>query len=153
MNFFFWAQRLILSASKILTIPCESPCIHPEALQGHSSEADSSSSSQDIPHILWCPNVLYRGHKCPPPVTILGAKGSVPVLRYVPVQSCVCFITCSVFRLGFFSPSPNPQAGGPLLARCPGLLISHICSYRPFLEAFSAINNLKTHHAVVRGTI
>jgi hypothetical protein len=38
--------------------------------------------------------------------------------------------------LGFFSPSPNPQAGGPLLARCPCLLIQHMCSYRPFFGGF-----------------
>jgi hypothetical protein len=55
--------------------------------------------------------------------------------------------------LRFFSPSPNPQAGGPLLVRCQCLIIQHICNYRPFLEAFSAIHNLKTHHAVVTGTI
>jgi len=101
---FSFAQWPILSTSKILTIPCELPCIHPEAPQGHSSEADSSSASRDIPHILWW-KVLYCGHKCPPPVPILGAKGSVPVLGFVPVWSCVfCFIICSVFMVRIFQP-------------------------------------------------
>jgi len=74
---------------KILTMPCVSPFIHPEALQGNSSEADSSSASRDIPHILWWLKVLYCGHKCLPPVPILGTKVSIPALRPVPVQNCV----------------------------------------------------------------
>ncbi|KAJ4443747.1 hypothetical protein ANN_05525 [Periplaneta americana] len=49
-------------------------------------------------------------------------------------------------------PSPNPQAGEPLLIGCPRLLIQYIRSYPPYLEAVSSIRNLKTRHAVVIGT-
>jgi hypothetical protein len=35
-----------------------------------SWEANQFSASQEIPHILWNPNVHYLTHKCLPPVPI-----------------------------------------------------------------------------------
>jgi hypothetical protein len=44
---------------------------------------------------------------------------------------------------------PSSQAGGEPFVGCPRLLIQYICSYPPYLEAFSSIHNLRTRHAVV----
>jgi len=49
------------------------------------------------------------------------------------------------------SPSPNSQAGGPLLVRCPHVLIQYICSYPPHLEAVSYVHNLRTCLVIVTG--
>ena len=43
-----------------------------------SWEANRFSASQEIPHILWNPQVHYRIHKFAPPVPPLAYTGSQP---------------------------------------------------------------------------
>jgi hypothetical protein len=45
--------------------------------QSPSSEADSSSTTQEIRHVLWNPNVHYRIHNSPSPVPVLSKIDSV----------------------------------------------------------------------------
>jgi hypothetical protein len=40
--------------------------------QSPSWEANRFAASQEIPHILWNPQVHNRFHKCPPPVSIMS---------------------------------------------------------------------------------
>ena len=51
--------------------------------------------------------------------------------------SCMwMFLNINVLQGGLVSPSPNPQAGGPLLVGCPRLLIQFIRSYPPYWRPF-----------------
>ena len=65
--------------------PCRGPASQPDIIyviltyllthstqHNPSSEANRFSASQEIPRILWIPNVHYRIHKCLPTVPILS---------------------------------------------------------------------------------
>jgi hypothetical protein len=50
----------------------------------------------------------------------------------------VTFRNKLIFYVEEFSPTPNPQAGGPPLVGCRQQLIQYIRSYPPYLEAVSS---------------
>ena len=92
-----------------------------------SWEADSSSASQEIPHILWNPKVHYRIHKCPPPVPILSQLDPV----HTPTSWRSILILSSHLRLGL--PSDLFLSGFPIKILYTSLLSSHT-RYMPRLS-------------------
>ena len=96
--------------------------------QSPSREANRFAASQDIPCILWNPNVHYRSRKCPPPVPILSQLDPV----HTPTSQFLMIHLSSHLRLGLpnglypavfptkilYTPLPSP-----LRARCPTHLI------------------------------
>jgi hypothetical protein len=77
--------------------------------QRPSWEANSFSASQEIPRILWNPEVHYRIHKSPPPVHILSQLN--PVHTPHPTSWRSVLILSSHLRLGL--PSGRLPSGLP----------------------------------------
>ena len=88
----------------------------------------------------------------PPSPRILRKKGCIHLsfTPYLPHAVSVSLYVVLFFRRIVFTPSSNPQAGGPPLVGCPRLLIEYIRSSL-HLVGRSSIRNLRTHHAVLTG--
>ena len=101
---------VILGRSFILTYSME---------QSPSWEANQFSASQEIPRLLWNPKVLYRIHKCPPPVPILSQLDLVhtPTSHFLKIHLNIILPSMLGSPRWFLSltfPHQNPVYASPL---------------------------------------
>jgi hypothetical protein len=100
--------------------------------QKPSWEANNFSASQEIPRILWNPEVHYRIHKSPPPVPILSQLNPVHILIQLLEEPFL--ILSSHLRLGL--PSGRLPSGLPTkILHAP--LFSLIVLHAPPISFFS----------------
>ena len=99
-------------------------------VQSPSCEANWFAASQEIPSILWNPNVHYRTHKRPPPVSILNQHNPVHIttshlLKIHPniIHHLHLGLHSGLLPSGFPSKTLYTTLSLPILATCPGHLI------------------------------
>jgi hypothetical protein len=113
------------------------------------------AASQEIPRILWNPKVLYRTHKCPPPVPILSQLHSIPTTP----SNVLNFPTTSLF-ISVRKCSKSSWGSERILPTGPTETIGLICSAFSFsnkavqiwyLECWEPVEGRFTYGRNVRG--
>ena len=105
--------------------------------QSPSWEANRFSASQEIPRILWDPNVHYRIYRCPPPVPILSQIEPVHAPHLTSWRSIIIFFSHLHLRL------PNGLFPSGFPTKTPFYdyfyTIFLVCSYMSFFMLCSGI--------------
>jgi hypothetical protein len=110
--------------------------------QSSSWEVDWFSASQEIPRILWIPEVHYHIHKCRPPVSILsGPKFSLWTFRNM----------IRFYSEELLAPRPNYKMKDHLLSAVRDCLFNVLAATLR-IRGRSSIRNLRTRYAVATGT-
>jgi hypothetical protein len=102
-----------------------------------SWEANRFAASQGIPHILWNPNVYYRIHMCPTPVSVLSQLNPIHTPTSHFLKICLNIILPSTpgsphWSLWFRFSHQNPVHTSPLphtpYIPCPSLQVPNLIS-------------------------
>jgi len=106
--------------------------------QSLSWEANSSSSSEEIPHILWSPKVHHHIHNSPPPVPVLSQINPVRATpsHFLKIHFNIIILStfwCSNLSLTLRLPHQNPARTSHIPYTCPHAIVMYVKIYKNYI--------------------